>query len=108
MTELQRYLEGAINHAIVHGAQIQERGLGTILPTRAGLAAADRHADAIAERDAELAARTLPQCTPRTVGGERRYYATSNLYATVRNGRTRWFETRADGRDYAARAPLVS
>lgn len=97
-------LEATVNNIIANGAIIQERmsGLGTVWPTKAQLAAADRHADkmkaaALASAEAELAG-----LDKRTVGGEVRYYKTATIYtpAVKRGGVRRWFETRKDG-DYA-------
>lgn len=100
-------LEATVNHIIANGAAIQERmsGLGTVWPTQAQLAAADKHSDkmkaaALASAESELAG-----LEKRTVGGEVRYYRTGAIYtpAVKRGGVRRWFETRKDG-DYAIKA----
>lgn len=72
--------------------------LGTILPTRESLAAADDHADRMDAERARIAAREFPGQPIRMVGGEARIYRTPAVYAVVgRDLRIRWFEHRADG-----------
>ena len=72
--------------------------LGTILPTASILAAGDRAADR-ADRDRErVANRELSHCERRVVGGEVRYYDTTDQYAIVsRQGKVLWFAVTADG-----------
>ena len=77
-------------------------GLGTILPTKAQLDAADARADkarAAALRKAEI---ELSGMEKRIIGGEVRYYRSATQYtpAVPRGGVRRWFEVREDG-DYA-------
>ena len=76
--------------------------LGTILPTRASLAAGDRAADERAARDRRIGCSRF-ESQPATVGGELRWELPANKYATVRAGRILVFERRADG-DFAIKA----
>ena len=74
--------------------------LGTILPTAETLAAAERlNAKAVAR--AERIALTSPElrgCTRRVVGGEVRYYDTTDQYAIIsRQGKILWFAVTPDG-----------
>ena len=74
--------------------------VGTILPNRKQLALADRHADDLAIRNDKLGSLLLPNCERRVVGGEVRYYDTTDQYAVVsRRGTLVWFAVREDG-DY--------
>jgi hypothetical protein len=74
--------------------------LGTILPTAASLAVNDKyHRDDMARRES-IASRELKGLDRRVVGGEVRYYDTTDQYAIVsRQGAVLWFAVRADG-DY--------
>ncbi len=73
--------------------------LGTICPTIASLAKADAHADKQAAKH-DAIGRTLSNCERRVVGGEVRYYDTTDQYAIVaRSGAVIWFAVRPDG-DY--------
>lgn len=72
--------------------------LGTILPTRESLARADAHANAMARRRDMIGRQTLPNCDRRVVGGEVRYYDTTDQYAIVgRDGQVKWFQVTKDG-----------
>lgn len=76
--------------------------IGTILPTKASLAANDRFARKQAARQAAVANNSpeLRGCEKRVVGGEVRYYDTTDQYAIVsRQGKVIWFAVRPDG-DY--------
>lgn len=74
--------------------------LGTILPTRKSLEAGDRFAAKVAAEKDRIGRRTLPHCTRKVVGGEVRYYDTTDQYAIVnRQGQVIWFQVREDG-DY--------
>lgn len=76
--------------------------LGTILPTAKILAAGEAHAAAMERRCDSIARRSpeLAGCERRVVGGEVRYYDTTDQYAIVsRQGHVIWFAVRADG-DY--------
>lgn len=60
--------------------------IGTVLPTKASLAC--------------IADKELKGCTRRVVGGEVRYYDTTDQYAIVsRQGKVLWFAVTPDG-DY--------
>ena len=76
--------------------------LGTILPTRASLAAGDRAADEQAARDRAAGVRRFGR-EPIMVGGEMRWPVKDDGiadYATIRSGYIAFFVTRIDG-DYA-------
>ncbi len=74
--------------------------LGTILPTRESLAKGDAHADRTAAKNDAFGSKELAHCERRVVGGEVRYYDTTDQYAIVsRQGKILWFAVRADG-DY--------
>jgi hypothetical protein len=79
--------------------------LGTILPTRASLAADEAYARDVARRQAETArACGLTAYPARREQGETRYYATPDRYAVAsarRADRVLWFARRADGHFYA-------
>lgn len=81
--------------------------LGTVLPTRSQLARADALSDEKAAADRAFAASVLGNAAERCVGGESRFYVSSDTYATARNGRLHWFQTRTDG-DYSIAAPVNS
>lgn len=77
--------------------------LGTVLPTRASLAAEERQYRADSARRDSIAA-TLAGET-RLVGGELRVYETESRYAVVSlSGRVLRFEIRADGHSYSVKA----
>lgn len=72
--------------------------LGTILPNRQQLAAADKFADRQAKARQSIGDNKLKGCDRRVVGGEVRYYDTADQYAIVsRQGRILWFGASADG-----------
>jgi hypothetical protein len=74
--------------------------LGTILPTAKTLALDDKHAEAMRRRTDAIGKRELGHCERRVVGGEVRYYDTTDQYAVVsRQGTILWFAVREDG-DY--------
>ena len=87
----------------MHGANKtkgNDMTLGTVLPDLKKMAANDAHCDAMAARADKVARRTLPNCERRVVGGEVRYYDTTDQYAIVnRQGQIIWFAVREDG-DY--------
>ena len=72
--------------------------LGTILPTEHVLKAGDKAADAAHARREQIASRELMGCDRRLVGGEVRYYDTTDQYAIVsRQGKVLWFQVTANG-----------
>ena len=74
--------------------------LGTILPTRTSLALNDEYARAMSERNDAIGRKELAHCERRVVGGEVRYYDTTDQYAVVsRQGAILWFQVTPDG-DY--------
>jgi len=76
--------------------------IGTVLPTRASLAATERQYRADVARRDSIAA-TLTGET-RFVGGELRVYETENRYAVVSlSGRVLRFEVRDDGHSYSVK-----
>ena len=84
--------------------------LGTILPTRASLAADDVFFDRQQIRRRKFAAKcpALKGCTVVKVAMETRYYKTPKLYCVLggegQNGfRLCWMEIRADGYSYGLR-----
>lgn len=73
---------------------------GTILPTKESLACNDRYAARVRREQNEIASRHLTGCERRIVGGEVRYYDTTDQYAIVsRQGLILWFAVTPDG-DY--------
>lgn len=92
-------LEKAINGLIKNGHRIEERGLGTVLPTKASMEAGERHYTKMVRLNAKFAANALRGCERRVIGGEVRYYEDATHYAVVSNEKAKWFEVRADG-DY--------
>ena len=74
--------------------------LGTILPTKETMQMAERFAAKLAKEKETIADRQLRGCRRVVVGGEVRYYDTTDQYAIVsRQGKVLWFAVRADG-DY--------
>ena len=74
--------------------------LGTILPTRKSIAATESYAKRKAAELKRVANRELANLDRRVVGGEVRYYDTTDQYAIVsRQGHVMWFAVKADG-DY--------
>lgn len=72
--------------------------LGTILPDPKKMAMADAHADKMARRRDAFGSRELAHCTRKVVGGEVRYYDTTDQYAIVsRQGKVLWFASGPDG-----------
>jgi len=70
--------------------------LGTILPTRESLAQADAHVDAVKKADEKIGA-SIPGAVRRVEQGQVRFYVSPNKFATVRQGKIKWFELRDDG-----------
>ena len=76
--------------------------LGTVLPTQKSLECSERHAKRVARENERTANsdQRLKGCTRKVVGGEVRYYDTTDQYAIVsRQGEVLWFAVREDG-DY--------
>ena len=74
--------------------------LGTILPTAKSLRLSDEYAKRDTAMRETIASRELKGCERRVVGGEVRYYDTTNQYAVVsRQGLVLWFAVTPDG-DY--------
>lgn len=76
--------------------------LGTILPTAESLAATEKFAASQKAMRETVAcqSRELANCTRKVIGGEVRYYDTTDQYAIVsRQGKVLWFAVRPDG-DY--------
>ena len=76
--------------------------LGTILPTRQTFVEAEKFHQARLAMQARVAANSpeLRGCEVRIVGGEIRYYDTTDQYAIIaRDGKVLWFAVREDG-DY--------
>lgn len=72
--------------------------LGTILPTKDSLNRADAHADKMARQRERYGDSQLQGCTKRIVGGEVRWYDTTDQYAIVgRDGQVKWFQVTPDG-----------
>ena len=73
---------------------------GTILPNASTFRLADEYAkrQAKAREQVALASSELRGCDRRVVGGEVRYYDTTDQYAIVsRQGKVLWFAVTADG-----------
>lgn len=92
--------EQDLNFVIANGADIEERlsGLGTIFQTPEEMAITDRHFDKESARLEKAADKTNKKLKKSVVKGETRYYASKNLFKTVRGN---WFEVRKDGNEYA-------
>jgi len=76
--------------------------LGTILPTAESLAMTEKFAirDKAMREKVASQSHELRHCTRRVVGGEVRYYDTTDQYAIVsRQGKVLWFAVRTEG-DY--------
>ena len=74
--------------------------IGTVLPTKKSLAADDAYAKRVARDKERVANLELKHCTRKVVGGEVRYYDTTDQYAIVsRQGNVLWFAVTPDG-DY--------
>lgn len=74
--------------------------LGTILPTAKSIAANERFAIAQTAKRQSIASASqeLKGCVRKVVGGEVRYYDTTDQYAIVsRQGKVIWFAVRPDG-----------
>lgn len=73
---------------------------GTILPNAKKMAENDAHQDAMRARSDRIAQKDLAHCERRVVGGEVRYYDTTDQYAIVsRQGAILWFAVTPNG-DY--------
>ncbi len=74
--------------------------LGTVLPTAKSIAINNAFAKRDFARRESIASRQLKDCTRRLVGGEVRYYDTTDQYAIVsRQGKVLWFAVTPNG-DY--------
>ena len=74
--------------------------IGTVLPTKASLTINDAYAKRVARDKERVASSELKHCTRKVVGGEVRYYDTTDQYAIVsRQGKVLWFAVTPDG-DY--------
>lgn len=72
--------------------------LGTVLPTNASLACDDAYAERVAREKEQIAEKELKGCTRKLVGGEVRYYDTTDQYAIIgRRGKVLWFAVTPDG-----------
>ena len=72
--------------------------LGTILPNYKTMAIADAHADRLAKANEKKGDHALKHCEKRFVGGEFRWYDTTDQYAIVtRCGKIIWFQVCEDG-----------
>ena len=72
--------------------------LGTILPNARQLAEADKFADRQSRSRPSIGDKELKGCDRRSVGGEVRYYDTTDQYAILsRQGKILWFGVTADG-----------
>jgi hypothetical protein len=72
--------------------------LGTILQTPEEEAITDRHFDKESKKAEKIADTKNKNFKKSVVKGETRYYASKNLFKTVRGN---WFEIRKDGNEYA-------
>jgi hypothetical protein len=72
--------------------------LGTIFASPEELAVMDRHADKKTKKAEKIADTKNKNLKKSVVKGETRYYASKNLFKTVRGN---WFEIRKDGYEYA-------
>lgn len=73
------------------------KSIGTIIPSRESLRAADLHSRKIDAARREVG-NALPGCVAKWVNGEMRYYRTATIFAVIgRDMSARWFEIRADG-----------
>ena len=74
--------------------------LGTILPNANTFRLAEQFAKRESVKKEQIASAELKGCDRRVVGGEVRYYDTTDQYAIVsRQGTVMWFAVRPDG-DY--------
>ncbi len=72
--------------------------LGTIWPTKRELQIDAERCDRAARQRDAIIRRTLSHCTRKVVGGEVRYYDTTDQYAIMtRRGEIIWFAVREDG-----------
>lgn len=74
--------------------------LGTILPTKKSLRLDEEYAKRVATEKDRIgnSSAELRNCTRKVVGGEVRYYDTTDQYAIVsRQGKVIWFAVRPDG-----------
>ena len=72
--------------------------IGTVLPTRKSLEINDKYATQQAAMKESVARAELAHCERRVIGGEVRYYDTTDQYAIVsRQGRVMWFAVTPDG-----------
>ena len=74
--------------------------IGSVLPTTESLAVNEAYAKRVFRDNERIAGRELNGCSRRVVGGEVRYYDTTDQYAIVsRQGNVLWFAVTEDG-DY--------
>lgn len=72
--------------------------IGTVLPTAKSIAITNAYAKQVERRKEEVANKELAGCTRKVVGGEVRYYDTTDQYAIVsRAGKVLWFAHTPDG-----------
>lgn len=77
--------------------------IGTILPTRASIAANEKYAAAVAAKK-DSVGRSIANAERRVIGGEVRWYVGQSSFAVVNAaGKVRWFEVRDNGDVYAKR-----
>ena len=80
--------------------------LGTVWPTQSELSRMEAIADRQDAEDRAQGRRLFPTATVEHPNRfDVRYRLTPTVYATVRRGRVRFFETRADGYDYPTTDP---
>ena len=92
--------EQTLNFVIANGADIEEKlsGLGTVFQTPEEMAVSDRHFATQAKKSEKIADNKNKNLKKCVVKGETRYYASKNLFKSVRGN---WFEVRKDGNEYA-------
>ena len=100
MKTTTKTLEQTLNFVIANGAEIEEKlsGLGTIFASPEEIAVSDRHfyrQNKKAEKNTDTKSKGLKKTV---VKGETRYYASKNIFKTVRGN---WFEIRKNGDQYA-------
>ena len=82
------------------GIQEMATRIGTVLPTKESLAADNAYAKRVACEKMRIADTELRGCERQVVGGEVRYYDTTDQYAIVsRKGKVLWFAVTPSG-DY--------
>ena len=72
--------------------------IGTVLPTAASLKCNELYASRQRAMKESVASGALTHCERRVVGGEVRYYDTTDQYAIdARSGKVLWFQVTANG-----------